>query len=337
MALVFPDGCRVSGAVMVSVAPAKANAPLPGGQQLRRQSTASRYQGLPEATQALALGYRSFRRPRDRYAVPAALLVCALLQLLVGAPYAASDRAASGSPWSTALRGLIAGILMYFVLGPMYLVTAPAFVRGGFHPRFLLSFPITLGVSVGVAFLPVDASTPGVVAIGLLTFVLTYVLLALLLSAPFYATDEHKALHHSFGPPVVAINTLFFGLITAYVTLTRTYSSPLVGLLLPVGSAVTRVLGMHALVRSCHTFYYVPKREFLTQLATSAQRPSNAVPPILGDIEAIYGYFASFFTLIIGNAASVSTLVEVMLSLAPLHGCSVWPSRRCWRCWPARA
>jgi hypothetical protein len=134
------------------------------------------------------------------------------------------------------------------------------------------------------------------------------------LSAPFYATDEHKALHHSFGPPVVAINTLFFGLITAYVTLTRTYSSPLVGLLLPVGSAVTRVLGMHALVRSCHTFYYVPKREYLTQLATSAQSPSNAVPPILGDIEAIYGYFVSFFSLIIGNAASVSTLVEVMLS-----------------------
>jgi hypothetical protein len=77
---------------------------------------------------------------------------------------------------------------------------------------------------------------------------------------------------------------------------------------------MTRVLAMYAMRRCCHRFYYVPKQEFLTQLATSAQSQSNAVPPILGDIEAVFGYFAAFFALIIGNAASVSTLVEVMLS-----------------------
>jgi hypothetical protein len=38
------------------------------------------------------------------------------------------------------------------------------------------------------------------------------------------------------------------------------------------------------------------------------------VPPLLGDIEMQYGFFASMFALIIGNASSVATLVEVMLA-----------------------
>jgi hypothetical protein len=46
---------------------------------------------------------------------------------------------------------------------------------------------------------------------------------------------------------------------------------------------------MFALVRSCRTFYDAPKQEFLTQLATSAQSQSDAVPPFLGDIEALFG------------------------------------------------
>jgi hypothetical protein len=116
------------------------------------------------------------------------------------------------------------------------------------------------------------------------------------------------------GLPLFVIGVLFFVMIAAHVRLTQIYSSPLVGLLLPVGSAMTRVLAMFALVRSCHTFYYVPKHAFLAMLATSAQSQSSAVPPILGDIEGLFGYTAATLALMIGNAAAVSTLLEVMLS-----------------------
>jgi hypothetical protein len=92
---------------------------------------------------------------------------------------------------------------------------------------------LTLGPAVGVAFIPVNGSTLGIVSIAVLTVGISFVLCSLLLNAPFYATDEHKALDQSLGPPIFAIGFLFFGVITAHVTLTRLYSSPLVGLLLP--------------------------------------------------------------------------------------------------------
>jgi hypothetical protein len=193
-------------------------------------------------------------------------------------------------------------------------LSAPTLVRGGFHLRFLLSLPITLGVGVGVACIPIDSATPGMISIFLLAYGLAYILCILLLSAPLYATDEHKALQRSLGLPVLIIVALFFGLITVYVTLTRMYSSPLLGLLLPSGSAIVRVLGLFALVRSCHTFYYEPKQRFISQLPPSAFSQANLVPPLLGDIEMQYGFFASMFALIIGNASSVATLVEVMLA-----------------------
>jgi hypothetical protein len=315
MARVVPIGGPVPA--MTPLTPAQANAPAADekGRSSRRQSTASRFQGLALEIQALAFEFRPFRRPRTRFSVAATLLVCTLLQLLVGAPYAANERAADTTPtFRAALRGLIVGGLVYFMIGPLFLVNAPTLVRGGFHPRFLFSFPITLGVSVGAAFIPVDGSTLGIVSIFLFDIVLAFVVCVLLLNAPFFATDEHKALDQNLGPPVFAIGVLFFGMITAHVRLTQLYSSPLVGLLLPVGSAATRALAMLALVRSCHSFYYEPKHAFLTMLATSAQSQTSAVPPILGDIEALFGYAAAFFALIIGNAAAVSTLVEVMLS-----------------------
>jgi hypothetical protein len=124
------------------------------------------------------------------------------------------------------------------------------------------------------------------------------------------------ALDLNFGPPLFVIAVLFFALITAYITLIQHSSSAFVGLLIPAGSVATRVLAIYALVRCCHTFYYVPKQTFLMQLATSEPSQANVVPPILGDIEALFGYAAAFFALIIGNASSVATLVEVVLSPA---------------------
>ncbi len=150
--------------------------------------------------------------------------MCTLLGLLVGVPYAANERTADANPvLQTAIRGLIVGVWAYFALGPIFLVNAPTLIRGGFHPRFLLSMPLTLCPAIGLAFIPADGSTLGFVSIGLPTVGIGFVLCVLLLNAPYFATDEHKALDRSFGPPLFAIGVLFMGLITAYVTLTQLY------------------------------------------------------------------------------------------------------------------
>jgi hypothetical protein len=231
---------------------------------------------------------------------------------LVGVPYAANERVTNANPvLQTAMRGLIVGILLLFLLGPIFLVIAPTLVRGGFHPRFLLSLPLTLGPAVGVAFIPVDGSTLGFVSIALLAAGISFFLCSLLLNAPYFATDEHKALDRSSGPPLFAVCVLFFGVITAYVVLTQLYSSPLVGLLFPTSSVMIRALAIAALSHSIHKFYFEPKQAHL-QLSASAQ--ADVVPPLLGDVEAIYGYLAAFFALVIGNAASVASIVEAMLA-----------------------
>ena len=73
-------------------------------------------------------------------------VICTLLQLIAGAPYAANERAADATPaLRTALRGLIVGMILYFNIGPVTLGLWPVQVRGGFDPRFLLALPITLG------------------------------------------------------------------------------------------------------------------------------------------------------------------------------------------------
>jgi hypothetical protein len=57
---------------------------------------------MAQSMQTLAFGFRPFRRPRTRYLVSATLLVYTLLQLLVGVPFGANERAANGSPLRTA-------------------------------------------------------------------------------------------------------------------------------------------------------------------------------------------------------------------------------------------
>jgi hypothetical protein len=81
-----------------------------------------------------------------------------------------------------------------------------------------------------------------------------------------------------------------------------------------------RQLAIFVLTRSLHKFYFEPKRAFLTQLSlpaqlqVAAQGEADVVPPLLGDIEACYSRSAALFALIIGNAASVATIVEAMLA-----------------------
>jgi hypothetical protein len=283
---------------------------------LRRKSTEPRFQGQSDVKKNEARTFRALSQLHYFYALLATIVVCTLLMLVVGVPYAANERMADAPPGlQTAIRGLIVGIWMYVLLGPIFLVNAPTIVRGGFHPRFLLSLPLTLGPAVGVAFIPVAGSTLGITAIAMPTLGISFVLCVLLLNTPFFATDEHKALDQSCGAPLLAIGVLFFGLVTAHATLIQLYSGPLVGILLPTGSAVTRQLAIVALGYSFHTFYFEPKQAFL-QLSLSEQSQANVVPPLLGDIEATFGYLAAFFALIIGNAASVATIVEAMLAPA---------------------
>ncbi len=82
-------------------------------------------------------------------------------------------------------------------------------------------------MGVGVTFIPVNGEPPGIVTLGLLTFVLGFVLCALLLNVPFFATGEHRALEQKLGMPLCVIYTAFFGLISTYVSLTRLNSLPL--------------------------------------------------------------------------------------------------------------
>ena len=295
--------------------------PAPPAQRInvrpvRRQSTAHRFETQPDAEKTTALTFRALPRPRTRFALPATIVVCTLLQLIVGAPYAANERMADdNSALLKAIRGLVVGNGVYCYIGPQYHVPVPILVSGGFRPRYFFSWPITLGVGVGLAFIPVDGSTFGMVSIMLLTFGLSYILCTLLLNAAFFQTDEHRALAPSFGPPVVAIFLLFYALNAAYVALAQRYSSPLVGLLLPAGSAITRALLLVVLVRSFDKFYYKPKASFLAQLPPSSQSQDSVPPPLFGDIEGPYGYTTAAFALIIKNAGSVATIVGAMLAI----------------------
>lgn len=226
---------------------------------------------MSQHQQILSSDFRPFGKPRVFYSVSSTLLACMLIQLLFAAPFAANERSSEAGGPSTALRGLLLGILVCFVIGPVFLVNSPVLTRGGFHRRFFLSLPITLCAAIGAVFIPsymIEGSTIGVIPIAQLTIFLTYVVATLLLVAPFYATDEHKALQRSFGPPTFAALSCFYGAIAAYVYLAQSSSSPLVGLILPLCSFVTLALAMGGLVHSYHTFYYSPKQEFLTRQRT---------------------------------------------------------------------
>jgi hypothetical protein len=114
----------------------------------KRKLTVDRCDKQPEAEKAKALKFSALQSPRVRFSL--------LATLVVGVPYAANERMAYDSPARLkAMRGLVVGIWVYIAIGPMYLLISPTLVRGGFCRRFLLSLPIELVASVGVAFIPV--------------------------------------------------------------------------------------------------------------------------------------------------------------------------------------
>jgi hypothetical protein len=159
-----------------------------------------RYAGQPEIKKNESRTFRPLGQLLTLYSFLATLVVCTLIVLLVGVPYAANGRVTDANPvLQTAMRGLIVGTWVYFILGPMFLVNAPTIVRGGFHPRFLLSLPLTLGPAVDVAFIPVDGSTLGIVSILLLMVGIGFVLCALLLNAPYFGQMSTRPLTKAWG------------------------------------------------------------------------------------------------------------------------------------------
>jgi hypothetical protein len=205
---------------MLPVGPVAPSPMLPVGpaSALANASPAARSTHLSEVEVALASEFRPFPRPRTRRALAATLVVCMLLQVIVGAPYAANERAAAAEWLRTARCGLIVGIDLCFSLGPAFVLTEPTLVRGGFHLLYLLSLPITLSAAVGAAYMPMDrdGSTPSFVSIGLLTDGLSILACNHFLNAPLFATDEHKVLQQSLSFPFSGGVMSFFALIMAH-------------------------------------------------------------------------------------------------------------------------
>jgi hypothetical protein len=65
----------------------------------------------------------------------------------------------------------------------------------------------------------------------------------------------------------------------------------LIGVLLPLGAWITRVVALFLLTRSCHFQYYVPKAAFIEAVAIAEQSESEVEakppPPLLGDVEGM--------------------------------------------------
>ena len=257
---------------------------------------------LPSAQQREACEFRSFPAPRHTLCISSVFAACVSLQLAVGAPYAAVLRAGG----SAALHGLIGGVLAVFIIGAVFLVTCPTRVAGAFHPRYLLSVPIPIGIGIAVGFIRSDGAMLSLLSIALIATALGYVGCIVCLNFPFYLSTEHKQLDRSLGPPLMLIGFMFFLWIAMYAEVNHRSSSPFVGVLLPLGSWVTRVAALFLLSRSCHFKYFMPKLEWL-----DAQL-EDAPPVLFGDVEAQYGYFVVFFALLIGGASYVSMLVEVV-------------------------
>ena len=90
--------------------PASADAPPPATSG-SRQSWVAHFEGLPEAERTLAYAFRSFPQPGTRSSLLASFGTCMLLNLSVGAPYAAHERTEGSPALQTAMRGLV-GVLL---------------------------------------------------------------------------------------------------------------------------------------------------------------------------------------------------------------------------------
>jgi hypothetical protein len=179
-----------------------------------------------------------------------------LLQLLVAAPYGANERSGSNA----GVRGFLVGVMFWgFAIGPCYLATFCVIVRGSLHWRFALSIPITVGVSVGAAFVPVGDSMLGFLSIWLVTGAGAISLCVALINLPLCATHEHLQLDANFHVPYCALVFGFFGVLITHVELTRRSSIMAIGLVLPIGCLGAESMYNQIVKRTCSLYYYEPK------------------------------------------------------------------------------
>ena len=69
-----------------------------------------------------------------------------------------------------------------------------------------------------------------------------------LLEHQCFHSVEHKAFDKAFGPPQILIaQCMFNAILVGYTFLTKTFSNPLIGLLLPVGCSLTEIIALHLL------------------------------------------------------------------------------------------
>jgi hypothetical protein len=230
---------------------------------------------------------------------------CLAIQLL-GVAHAANER----GPNSRSFAGLLGGALASFVNGGIFCTTAPARVTGEFHSRYLLSYPITIGIGIGVGFIRIGGAHLSLLSVGTIAMIIGYVVCIICLNLPFYVSIEHKQLDRSFGPPLILVAWIFFLWTALYVEVSRLVPHFLVGMLLPLGAWITRLAALFLLSRSCHFKYFVPKARFIESAAVP--EAEGKPPPLLGDLEMVYGYMAVLFALMIGCGSYVPMLVEVM-------------------------
>ena len=174
----FPDECA-------------AEAPsTPKPTHLRRQVTQKQrehYDALPASYQALAQTFRSAPAPAPGGAVMLASIfgACVILQL-VAAVYAFNERGIN----SRALHGFVAGVLAAFIVGFVFLVTAPTRVMGEFHARYFLSFPITIAIGIGVGFIRTADTHLGLLATIVIAIAIGYVACIVCTSNSTEASDR---------------------------------------------------------------------------------------------------------------------------------------------------
>ena len=252
--------------------------------------------------------FRPIPTPCIARSVSSIMVFSAGLLVVLGVPWASNELGAR----STTTRGVIIGVFQCCWLPFTFLVNAPIAVCGRFRWQFILSLPITFCVAFGVAFIPIQSSKLGLVAIILLSTVLSFILCSFIINVPLSLNKAHQSLDLSIGPPFVLVMSSFFCLMTCYVDLTRHFSGSgrlvqfAIGMSLPLGSTLTESCFKALLRRSYVEKYYNCTLDLRADL-------QNGIA-LSGDIDSLFGHLISLAALLIENIRFVAGILEVAYS-----------------------
>ena len=194
--------------------------------------------------------------------------------LLIITVYVAPSAANEFFIKSPFLRGLLSSFLILFPIGSAFLINAPTLVCGKiFDKRFVGCVPITVAVVLALSYIPAGGNdlSLGIAPICLIGTILGFAGCIVILNLPIFLSNEHKALDQSCGPPFTFCVVMFFVSIIGYLEAIQRFSSPLVGLLLPLLCATFEWSTLALLEKSYVQFYLAPKANFLHKLHEFAQ------------------------------------------------------------------